>query len=513
MGGREHTQLKAIILLIVFIGWSFSLAGSPNVQDYELSKSVRVVEPSQSTNMALYFDGSDEVLVPTAASLNPTDAITIMAWIKADDWVGNRRILQKGTDDQYQLIDEGGLQFGLAGVVDGGISTPLPSTRAWHHVAGSYDGAYMKIYVDGLEMGSESASGSIATSSKDLAIGNKPGSVGSLDRFKGVIDEVRVYNRSLSNQEIYDTMDNSSTSESGLILYFSFDTLDGSTCLDLSGNGNNGTNYGAGHVTSFSWTTNDTADAIDSWTFSNYKIATESLFGTFNYFNLSKYGGGWQYEVTRDWTDIAFTNGKYIWHDAQCIVGLVSAYQIFNNVTYLNYAEDIWAGDQNHFWDETYGGYYVRLNQDNSPAISDKGMFEHGWYGLATILLYEATGNTTYRDQSSTILEFILDNFYDPSDGSYYGALKRSLGVSVSDIDTNWCAPYARFLTQSYRILPDANTFKTKAIELVDNIIAHAYDPVYGWIVNRVSSDWSTFTKTSKGWYDVLQTFIDAYII
>ncbi|MHA1930687.1 MAG: AGE family epimerase/isomerase [Candidatus Thorarchaeota archaeon] len=248
----------------------------------------------------------------------------------------------------------------------------------------------------------------------------------------------------------------------------------------------------------------------DTWTYEEYVSAIDKLFNTFNYFNLSKYGGGWQYEVTRDWTDKAFTYGKYIWHDAHSIMGLLAAYNLTSNPKYLDYAEDIWNWDQVHFWDDVYGGYYVRLNQDNSIAIGDKGMNDHGLFGLATTELYAATGNISYLNCIADIYSFVTDHFYDPSDGSYFGSLTRSLAVSVDDIVTDWSAPYARFLTEFFRTTGNA-TIGDKARELIDNLIAYSYDPIYGWIVNRVSNDWSTFTDTRKGWYDHLQTFIDAY--
>jgi hypothetical protein len=248
----------------------------------------------------------------------------------------------------------------------------------------------------------------------------------------------------------------------------------------------------------------------DSWTYNDYIAGIEGIYDTFNYFNLSKYGGGWQYEVTREWTDAAFTNGKYIGQDAECIVGLLSAYNLTGDAKYLKYAEDIWNWDQRFFFDDIYGGYYVRLNQDNSIAVGDKGMFEHGWFGLATAQLYFATGNSTYLNQLVYIYTFVTSNFYDISDGSYYGALSRNLAILVSDVDTNWCAPYARFLMEAYSATGNS-TYGDKAIELVDNLMNHAYDSQYGWIVNRVSSDWSSFTNPAKGWYDALQTYIDAY--
>ena len=250
----------------------------------------------------------------------------------------------------------------------------------------------------------------------------------------------------------------------------------------------------------------------DPWSYFEYTSAIEGIFDTFDYFNLTKYGGGWQYEVTRTWTDRAFTYGKYIIQDAECIVGLLSAYNLTKDAKYLRYAEAIWNWDQASFFDDVYGGYHIRLNQDNSIAIGDKSMFEHGWYALATAQLYAITGNSTYLGQVSYIYRFITDYFYDPADGSYYGSLNRDLSILVSAVDTNWCAPYARFLMTAYEATGN-NTYRNKAIELVDNLINHAYDSQHGWIVNRVTSDWSSFTNSAKGWYDVLQTFIDAYRI
>ena len=93
---------------------------------------------------------SSYVVVPSASTLNPTAAITIAAWVKAEDWDGNGRIVQKGDGDtQYRLLDEGDLLFELDGVTGEVITAPLPSVGEWHHVVGTYDGSTISIYVDG----------------------------------------------------------------------------------------------------------------------------------------------------------------------------------------------------------------------------------------------------------------------------------------------------------------------------------------------------------------------------
>jgi hypothetical protein len=163
---------------------------------------------------ALYFNGSlsDQVVIADSPSLNPTNAITIAAWIYAEDWNGNRRIIQKGNrsgwiDDQYTLCAQSGLlQFNLQLNPNTAITNvtgeSLPSVGAWHHVAATYDGSAMRLYVDGQQSGELEITGQIQTTSDPLGIGNKLGSAYASDDFHGVIDEVRLYARALSLSEI-----------------------------------------------------------------------------------------------------------------------------------------------------------------------------------------------------------------------------------------------------------------------------------------------------------------------
>ncbi|MGQ3685877.1 MAG: LamG domain-containing protein, partial [Candidatus Loosdrechtia sp.] len=75
------------------------------------------------------------------------------------------------------------------------------SLNAWHHLVGVYNGSTLKLYVNGTEVNSIAASGSLDTSTYPLRIGTR--AVDPVNRyFKGSIDEVRVYNRALSEQEV-----------------------------------------------------------------------------------------------------------------------------------------------------------------------------------------------------------------------------------------------------------------------------------------------------------------------
>jgi hypothetical protein len=161
--------------------------------------------PGLVAKNALSFDGSTNVVtVPNAPWLNPP-SITVAAWINPTTWAGgDRRILQKGdADNQYRLAEIAGqLQFSIAGV--GSVAAALPSAGTWHHVAGTYDGTILRLYVDGLVAASAAASGPIRGTSDPLAIGGRNGGTLASERFSGTIDDVRLYARALNLQEAYD---------------------------------------------------------------------------------------------------------------------------------------------------------------------------------------------------------------------------------------------------------------------------------------------------------------------
>jgi hypothetical protein len=136
-------------------------------------------------------------------------SISISAWMNADDYrratgeFANRRILQKGaTDNQFRLLAENShMVFHLAGV--GRLETPLPSAGTWHHIAATYDGNTMKMFVDGWLAGSLDAVGKIGITTDALFLGTKNSAVTVAgDYFKGMLEDLRIYNFPLSDTAI-----------------------------------------------------------------------------------------------------------------------------------------------------------------------------------------------------------------------------------------------------------------------------------------------------------------------
>ena len=73
------------------------------------------------------------------------------------------------------------------------------SLNTWSHLAATYDGTTIRLYVNGVEAGTAAGAGALPESANPLRIG---GNAVWGEYFKGRIDEVRIYNRALSAAEI-----------------------------------------------------------------------------------------------------------------------------------------------------------------------------------------------------------------------------------------------------------------------------------------------------------------------
>ena len=156
-------------------------------------------------NGALQFDEfTTQVTVSNAATLNPVNGITLTAWINSPDWFNSPRIIEKGASfNQYGLCitNTGQLQFYLSGVTNGSVVATPPSNNAWHHIAGTYDGSLISLYIDGQLVTQQSASGPLAITTDGLAIGNRPGGSAQY-KTDGILDDVRIYGSALPAGQI-----------------------------------------------------------------------------------------------------------------------------------------------------------------------------------------------------------------------------------------------------------------------------------------------------------------------
>src|SRR6185436_9087462 len=113
------------------------------------------------------------------------------------------------------------------------------TSNTWMHVAGTFDGTELKCYVNGILQGTVPFAGTIAPSTAyPLAIGRLADPVYGPDRyFAGNIDEVRVWNRALTQTEIQTSMNNhiDPSGATGLVSYWRMNEGTNTTLYDVAG--------------------------------------------------------------------------------------------------------------------------------------------------------------------------------------------------------------------------------------------------------------------------------------
>ena len=156
---------------------------------------------------ALSFNGtSARVTVPDSASLDLTSAMTLEAWVFPTAGPGVwRDVIYKGPDDIYYLMSSSDSSTPAAGGI---FSGPLYGTstlplNVWSHLAATFDGTILRLYVNGIQVSSYTPFTPITTSSGALTIG---GDALYGQFFAGRIDEVRIYNTALSASQIQTDM-------------------------------------------------------------------------------------------------------------------------------------------------------------------------------------------------------------------------------------------------------------------------------------------------------------------
>ncbi|MBT7281521.1 hypothetical protein HN840_04290, partial [archaeon] len=162
-------------------------------------------------NTAIDFGGASYVSIPHNEVMDITDTITLSAWINLDTtgtWEG---IVGKGVNTgQYALQLERNTGNKLQFTSDYSASeytfgNQILGTNKWYYVVATFDNGVVSLYVDGVLDARETVAWTIESVDEATAIGMDP--PGSDEYLDGTIDEVAVWNRSLSEIEIANIYD------------------------------------------------------------------------------------------------------------------------------------------------------------------------------------------------------------------------------------------------------------------------------------------------------------------
>jgi len=159
---------------------------------------------------ALEFTGSTYVDCGNKPSLNVRNQITMSFWFKVKAFQNTwESFLAKG-DGAYRSARSGGTGNATHMGISGGNyfdGVTVITDDQWHHWAGIYDGTTATIYIDGKPDASRTYSGQIGDSSSySLYIGENAQATGRL--LHGLLDDVRIYDRALSEQQLLDLINN-----------------------------------------------------------------------------------------------------------------------------------------------------------------------------------------------------------------------------------------------------------------------------------------------------------------
>ena len=174
--------------------------------------------------VALELDGDgDFVDCGTSGTFNATDAVTLAAWVKPDldfsypDWSG---IIMRGGPniDTFAFYYNGPNQqlgFKTTGTTPSWTATPATGLfdGEWHHTCAVYDGAVKTVYLDGEAIHTVNSTGLIETSDGRLLLGAGRDMNPPTHYLAGMIDDARVYNEALPQDQIKVIMEGSGALE------------------------------------------------------------------------------------------------------------------------------------------------------------------------------------------------------------------------------------------------------------------------------------------------------------
>ena len=170
---------------------------------------------------ALRFDGSEDAITIEDIELASAQSLTLAAWVfptSYDGYAKEARFISKASGIQNSqhywmlgnFLDGSALRFRLK-TDDGGTSVLVSSKgllplNSWSHVAATYDGSFMKLHLNGVEVERITKRGTIVSRPDiPVGLGNQP--LGSGERgLIGLLDEVYVINKALSSSELAELM-------------------------------------------------------------------------------------------------------------------------------------------------------------------------------------------------------------------------------------------------------------------------------------------------------------------
>ena len=167
--------------------------------------------------LLLDFDGRNDYAESTGVLSGLSNA-SLMAWVDLNGGFSADGVVVGQDKFQIKISSSRTLQAVVNGTTVT-YSTAL-NTAQWYHVAATYGGGNIKLYLNGALVATQALSGNIAADATKLTLGRNP--LSSTNYFKGKIDEVRVFNITLTDVKVqrmvYQEIQNTASQVRGAIV-------------------------------------------------------------------------------------------------------------------------------------------------------------------------------------------------------------------------------------------------------------------------------------------------------
>ncbi|HEV2695086.1 MAG TPA: LamG domain-containing protein, partial [Verrucomicrobiae bacterium] len=182
------------------------------------SVAAGVTYAAGETGFGFNFPGNANVTIPDEPALNPTNALTIELWVyvraavpshwsqdlvNKDGECGSRQyMLNVGDSTASPGMGDFRAHIGVSSGLQIFDGATIIQSNTWYHVAETYDGTNLILYVNGNVDGKMAVSGPIITTTEPLRLGGGADPGCPAYYFNGMMDEVSIYNRALSSNQI-----------------------------------------------------------------------------------------------------------------------------------------------------------------------------------------------------------------------------------------------------------------------------------------------------------------------
>jgi hypothetical protein len=271
-GASTYSFVPAGPVVSPTVNSTYTVIGTAANSCTNSASSIVSLAPGTALNFISTAPG-DNVVLPTAISnsLSTSNKLTVEAWVRPTNVSGPARTVignysTPGNQAQFFVrANTSNYQFWIGNSAIGGYmnlnSSATPTLNAWQHIAGVWNGTVSSIYINGVLSGTASVTyTSMGVSTNSLVIGGNTIN----ENFDGNIDEVRIWNRALCQNEIQNNMTGEiATTANGLLANYHFNqgiaagtNTSVTTLTDASGNAYTGTLTGIALTGSISnWVT------------------------------------------------------------------------------------------------------------------------------------------------------------------------------------------------------------------------------------------------------------------